>query len=231
MAFDIFLSSVTYSRSVLRFCLLASAAPAPATTTSADFSLRHNRRAFTREARSPQVRTHTFVAQPPHLRHLALVTRALRDTARSPCLVTPSMRFLFIGSRFTLHASSPRSVALTQLRFTLLTVTSSQRDLHPQVCAHAGHTANKRCLRSKARPASTDGACPGLLRNVPTGRGCRTSDGPPRCHSPMVFQRHRSPPPSLTAAHCPFSNGQVTYAFRATSLLPGSLWRELPSGF
>jgi hypothetical protein len=26
------------------------------------------------------------------------------------------------------------------LRFTLLTVTSSQRDLHPQVCAHAGRT-------------------------------------------------------------------------------------------
>ena len=50
------------------------------------------------------------------------------------------MRFLSIGSRFTLHASFPRSVALTQLRFTLLTVTSSQRDLHPQVCAHAGRT-------------------------------------------------------------------------------------------
>jgi hypothetical protein len=27
-----------------------------------------------------------------------------------------------------------------QLRFALLTVTSSQRDLHPQVCAHAGRT-------------------------------------------------------------------------------------------
>jgi len=38
---------------------------------------------------------------------------------------------LSIGSRFTLHASFPRSVTLTQLRFTLLTVTSSQRDLHP----------------------------------------------------------------------------------------------------
>ena len=50
------------------------------------------------------------------------------------------MRFLFIGSRFTFHASFPRSVALTQLRFTLLTVTSLQRDLHPQVCAHAGRT-------------------------------------------------------------------------------------------
>jgi hypothetical protein len=56
------------------------------------------------------------------------------------------MRFLFIGSRFTLHASFPRSVTLTQLRFALLTVTSLQRDLHPQVCAHAGRT-NEKTLR------------------------------------------------------------------------------------
>ena len=53
------------------------------------------------------------------------------------------MRFLFIGSRFTLHASSPRSVALTQLRFNSLTVTSSWRDLHPQVGAHDGRTTKK----------------------------------------------------------------------------------------
>ena len=57
------------------------------------------------------------------------------------------MRFLSIGSRFTLHASFPRSVTLTQLRFTLLTVTSSQRDLHPQMCAHAGRTNEKRARR------------------------------------------------------------------------------------
>jgi len=54
------------------------------------------------------------------------------------------MRFLFIGSRFTLHASFPHLVTLVQLRLTLLTVTSSQRDLHPQVCAHAGRTISKR---------------------------------------------------------------------------------------
>lgn len=53
------------------------------------------------------------------------------------------MWLLSIGSRFTLHASSPRSVALTQLRFALLTVTSSQWDLHPQVYAHAGRTYQK----------------------------------------------------------------------------------------
>ena len=151
MAFDILLSSLTHSRSVLRACLVASSAPAPATTTSADFSLRHGRRAFTHEARSPQVRTHTLIAQPPHLRRSALVTRASWFSAHSPCLATPSIRFLFIGSRFMLHASFPRSVALTQLRFALLTVTSSQRDLHPQVCAHAGRTKQKpQCFHTGA---------------------------------------------------------------------------------
>ena len=61
------------------------------------------------------------------------------------------MRFLFIGSRFTLRASFPHSVALMQLRFTLLTVTSSQRDLHPQVCAHAGRTQKKPLQRELQR--------------------------------------------------------------------------------
>jgi len=61
------------------------------------------------------------------------------------------MRFLFIGSRFTLHASFPHSVTLMQLRFALLTVTSSQRDLHPQVCAHAGRTKQKPPLRLAQR--------------------------------------------------------------------------------
>jgi len=51
------------------------------------------------------------------------------------------MQFLFIDSRFTLRASFPQSVALMQLRFTSLTVTSSWRDFHPQVCAHAGRTS------------------------------------------------------------------------------------------
>ena len=53
------------------------------------------------------------------------------------------MRFLFIGSRFMLHASFPHSVALMQLRFTSFVVINSRRDLHPQVCAHAGRTKKK----------------------------------------------------------------------------------------
>src|SRR5207248_936833 len=53
---------------------------------------------------------HSFIAQPPHLRRLVLITRASWSLARSPYLAAPSMRFLFIGSRFTLHAFFPHSV-------------------------------------------------------------------------------------------------------------------------
>lgn len=144
--------------------LLASSAPATATTTSADFSLRHSRRPFRHKARSPQVRTLSFIAQPPHLRYLALVTRASWFMAHSPCLASPSMRFLFIGSRFTLHASFPRSVALTQLRFTSLVVTNSRRDFHPQECAHAGRT--KKNGRHTVTADKSPGASPGA-RQIP----------------------------------------------------------------
>jgi len=53
------------------------------------------------------------------------------------------MRFVFLGSRFTLHTSSPRSVTLTQLRFTCLAVASLAGDLHPEDRAHAGRTRKK----------------------------------------------------------------------------------------
>jgi len=44
----------------------------------------------------------------------------------------------------SLHASSPHSVALMQLRFASLVVINSRWDLHPQECAHAGRTKEKR---------------------------------------------------------------------------------------
>lgn len=121
---------------------------------SAESSLRLYRRCpFRHQARVPQVRTHSFIAQPPHLRRFALVTKASRFLARSPCSTAPSMRFLFIGSRFTLHASSPHSVALMQLRFTSFAVTSLWRDLHPQECAHAGRTNKKSASQGAFRSA------------------------------------------------------------------------------
>jgi hypothetical protein len=112
-------------------------------------------RPFSHKARSYRVRTHTLTAQSPHLRHFALVTRALQIGACSPCLAAPSMRFLFIDSRFTLHDSFPHSVTLMQLRFTSLAVTSSRQDLHPQVCTHAGRTPTNGSGRGFARPILT----------------------------------------------------------------------------
>jgi hypothetical protein len=99
-----------------------------------------HRRPFRHKAGSPQVRTHSFTAQPPNLRHFALATRASRLHARSPCSAAPSIQFLSIGSRFMLHASSPRSVTLTQLRFASFAMTCLWEDLHLQECAHAGRT-------------------------------------------------------------------------------------------
>ena len=81
----------------------------------------------------------TAASTPPRLGHTSFAL----SLAHSPCLATPSMRFLFIGSRFTLHASFPHSVTLMQLRFASLAVTSLPGDLHPQVCAHAGRTKTK----------------------------------------------------------------------------------------
>ena len=70
-----------------------------------------HRHPFRHKARSPQVRTHSFTARPPDLRHRTLVTRASRPFARSPCSAPPSIRFLFIGpqlrSALPPHTRSP----------------------------------------------------------------------------------------------------------------------------
>src|SRR5690606_32351332 len=108
-----------------------------------------------------------------HLRRFALVTRALRFLARSPCLAAPSMQFLFIGSRFTLHASFPRLVTLTQLRFTSLVVTNSRRDLHPQEYAHAGRTRIKGS-RTAALSSGSPAASYRCFMRLPDG--CLYSD-------------------------------------------------------
>ena len=47
-------------------------------------------------------------------------------------------------TRFTLHASFPRAVTLTQLRFACLAVASLAGDLHPEDRAHAGRTRKRR---------------------------------------------------------------------------------------
>ena len=88
-----------------------------ATMASADFSLRRPcgpRHPFGRRARPPRVRTSAFAAPPPDLRRRALVTRASRSLARSPCPAPPHIRFLFVGPqpRSTLPSRRPRGPAL-----------------------------------------------------------------------------------------------------------------------
>ena len=76
---------------------------------------------------------------PPPLGHESFAVScplALVGTAFYPVLVhRPAV---------SLHASSPHSVALIQLRFASIGVTTSRRDLPPLECAHAGRTQEKR---------------------------------------------------------------------------------------
>jgi hypothetical protein len=101
------------------------------------------RRPFRHKARSPQVRTQSFTTQPPDLHSLILDHKsfavlcplALIGFAFYPVLVHRLMA--------SIHASSPHSVALLQLRFTSFAVVSLRRDFHPQDCAHAGRTQKR----------------------------------------------------------------------------------------
>ena len=63
----------------------------------------------------------------------------------------PSIRFLFIGSQFMLHASFPHSVALMQLRFASFAVIRLRRDFHPQECAQCWAHQKKRRLAAPFR--------------------------------------------------------------------------------
>ena len=65
---------------------------------------------------------------------------ALLGNAFYPVLPPQGGTEVSIGSQITIHASFPRSVTLTQLRFTSFVVINLRRDLHPQECAHAGRT-------------------------------------------------------------------------------------------
>lgn len=105
------------------------------------------RRARPRSARDPS----------PHPRRLdvawALTTRASRSLARSPCPAPPPLRCVCLAARCARHASSPRSVTLTQVRVTSLAVVRSREDFHLQDRAHAGRT-NKKPLANSVSPGA-----------------------------------------------------------------------------
>ena len=137
------MSSVTHSRSVLRSCLVASAAPAPTTTTFADFSLRQCRLPFRNKARSPQVRVAhlhrtTAASTPPRLGHKSFAVLC-------PLALLGSAFYAVLVHRLavSLHASFPHSVTLMQLRFASFAVINLREDLHLQECARAGRTIKK----------------------------------------------------------------------------------------
>jgi hypothetical protein len=95
---------------------------------------------FRPEARSPQVRTRPFPARPPDVRRLGLDHRSFAVVCPLAPLGAASNRVLVHRPAVSLPASSPRSVALPQLRFTSIRMVSSRRELHPQGRAHAGRT-------------------------------------------------------------------------------------------
>src|ERR1700738_3281164 len=74
---------------------------------------------------------------------LATVSRELRGSLPARPVGAAFYPVLVHRSATSIHASSPRSVALPQLRFSTLAVTSSRQDFHPQECAHAGRTGKK----------------------------------------------------------------------------------------
>ncbi|WP_222840273.1 hypothetical protein, partial [Pseudomonas arsenicoxydans] len=87
-----------------------------------------------------QVRTQSFPAQPPDLRSLIFDHKSF--AIYGPLALIGFALYPVLVHRLTvsIHASSPHSVALMQLRFTSFAVVSLRRDFHPQDYAHAGRT-------------------------------------------------------------------------------------------
>jgi len=137
------MSSVTHSRSALRLRLVALLAPANATTTSADFSLRHGPSPFKAQGeispgKNALLRCTTARFTPPRLDHESF-------TVTCPLALLGNAFYLVLVHRLaaSLHASSPHSVALMQLRFASFAVINLRRDSHPQECARAGRTGKR----------------------------------------------------------------------------------------
>src|SRR5450631_237553 len=102
------------------------------------------RRTFIHKARSPLVRTHSFAARPPDLRRLTFDHKSFAEFGQLALVGTALYPVLVHRPAASLHASSPRSVALAQLHFASLAVVSLREDFHLQECARAGRTQKRR---------------------------------------------------------------------------------------
>ena len=200
----------------------------PTTTACADSSLRrpNRRRPFRHQTRSPRVRTRPFTARPPDLRRRALVVRASRISARSPCSTMPRIRFLFIGPQLRSPLPSRRPHGST--------LCGSLPSLRP---------ACERTYTSKVAPM------PGALKKAPRMRSFDTSlwwsrrgsnPRPLECGSsalpaellPRAGARFLPTDRLCCQAHCSRDLQPVTQASSATSspLRSASKWRKIVRG-
>ncbi len=115
------------------------------------------------------LRRTTTRSTPPLLDHESLAVYRLLAL-----IGTASNLVLVHRLEVSLHASSPRSVTLTQLRFASFTVDSLREDFHLQDRTHAGRTH---------WPRRTGGPPGESQTGVPSGDGGRPPSPPPRPRS------------------------------------------------
>ena len=133
------MSSVTLSRLALRGFLVPPRPDTPTTTASADFSLRFATSAFQPQGEiSPGKNAHlhrTIAASTPlRLGHKSFANWRLLALLGKAFYAVLVHRLTLYAPHLPSHTRSP-SCSCATLK---LAVTNSRRDLHPQVCAHAG---------------------------------------------------------------------------------------------
>ena len=153
------------------------------------------RRPFRHKARSPQVRTMTFSAQPPDLHHLSLGRGSFAVTGPLALLGSASYPVLVHRLADSLAASFSAPVALGALRFTWVAATSSPKDFHLQAITHAGHTRRKRRPLAAASRFLTP-------RTPPSADRCKPGSCP-RTRSPRATPWARTSAPSPTEPETP----------------------------
>ena len=117
MTLQLCMSSLTHSRSVLRSCLVASSTSAPATTTSADFSLRLVPSSFQKQGEiSPDKNAHlhrtTAASTPPRLGHKSFVVLCPLALLGSAFYAVLVHRLAIYAPRFLPTLGRPHAVAL-----------------------------------------------------------------------------------------------------------------------
>ena len=128
------------------------------------------RRTFIHNARSPRVRAHSFTARPPDLRCLTLD----HGSFAAFCPLAPvGLAFypvLVHRPAASLHASSPRSITLTQLRFASFAMVCLREDLHLQERARAGRTKKRPGFPRRLSGSHRQGSVGERTASLLTGR-------------------------------------------------------------